>query len=117
MLIRPGPNPDDGVVDGLLCAAGRGDIVAFGAFYDQTAPAVFGLLRGVLGKPTTAEDATERVYLQVWRSAAGFDPAHGCARSVLLRAAYGELIHRRPTIVAPTTASDVGGEPAASDRR
>lgn len=55
--------PDNAAVEALLCAAGRGDVCALGAFYDQTAPTVFGLLRGVLGDQALAQEATRRVYL------------------------------------------------------
>ncbi|MHA6622449.1 GAF domain-containing protein [Pseudonocardia sp. DLS-67] len=80
------------MTDGLLLAAGRGDLRALAAFYDQTVPVVFGLLSGVLGEAAWAERATERVYLQLWRTAPQFDPTEGSAFSLLLRTARRELI-------------------------
>lgn len=98
---RPGAAPehrppariglDEHVVPVLLAAVGRGELDALGARYDRTAPLVFGLLRGALGARRAAE-ATERVYLRVWRGAPAFDPAHDSACTLLLRATRRELV-------------------------
>lgn len=88
------------VVDELLVAAGRGDLGALAAFYDRTAPAVFGLLRAMLGAAPLAESAAERVYLQVWRTAPRFDPAGESAYALLLGAARRELVGRVRDILA-----------------
>lgn len=94
-LRRPdGPGTDD-----LLVAAGRGDLHALAAFYDTTAPVVFGLLQGVLGDRIRAEQATRRVYLQLWISAASFEPSQRSAHSLLLRTARRELIGRIHEVV------------------
>lgn len=105
------PDPDDSAVDALLRAAGQGDVRALGAFYDQTAPTVFGLLRGVLGDEAPAQEATERVYLHLWRAAPRFDPHHGSARSLLLRTARRELIHRTCSLIAATATPGVRTSP------
>lgn len=95
--------PDDAVADALLCAAGQGDERALGALYDRTAPAIYGLLRGILKEQALAERATELIYRQMWRAAPRFDPDHGSARSLLLRAAHRELIHHIRGIIDATT--------------
>lgn len=83
---------DDAVADVLLHAAGQGDERALGAFYDRTAPAVYGLLHGVVKEQAVTERITELVYLQMWRAAPHFDPNRRSARSLLMRAALRELI-------------------------
>ena len=100
--LPPRTGPDDVVVDALLRAAGQGDVRALGAFYDLTAPAIYGLLCGVLGNHAPAEQATERVYLQVWHAAPRFDADNGSAYSLLMRAVHRELIHH---ILAAATRS------------
>lgn len=82
------------VADGLLVAAGHRDVDALAAFYDRTAPAVFGFLQSLLGRGAHVEHVTEQVYLQLWRTAPRFDPATESASSRLLRAARRELAHR-----------------------
>ncbi|MBA2310161.1 MAG: hypothetical protein H0W01_12935 [Pseudonocardiales bacterium] len=86
--------------DDLLVAAGRGDMVAFADFYDRTVHAVYGLLRGVLGEAGGADQAAQRVYLTLWRTAPWFDPAGVSACSVLLLAARRELVKPLRAILA-----------------
>lgn len=78
-------------VDHLLVSAGHGDVGALSDFYDITAPAVFGLLRGVQFSPEMAEQATERIYLRIWRAAPQFAPDDDTAYSLLMRAARHEV--------------------------
>jgi RNA polymerase sigma-70 factor (ECF subfamily) len=41
---------------------GQGDAVAFAELYDDTAPAVFGLVRSIVPDPAQAERTTLAVY-------------------------------------------------------
>lgn len=79
-------------LDGLLLAAGGGDLSAFAAFYDRTAPAVWGLLRGALDDSADAERAAQRVYAHLWRNAPSFDPFGVPAHSLLMSVARRELV-------------------------
>lgn len=77
--------------DALLLAAGRGEVDALGAFYDSTAPTVFGLLQRVIGDPEQVARATERVYLRLWSSAPRFDPDDRSADALVLHVARREI--------------------------
>lgn len=79
-------------VDRLLTAAGHGDLAAFTAFYDLTAPSVYGLMSAVLGAGSPAEQTTALVYRRLWRHAAHFDPAHQSACTRLLTEFRRELV-------------------------
>ncbi len=95
-----GDEPCRDHIDALLVAAGRGDRAAFAAFYDRTAPTVFGMLRRVLDQRTRAEQVTEHVYLQLWQCAPTFDPSHRSAYATALLAARRALagpVHDRVT--------------------
>lgn len=74
----------------LLVRVGRGDERAFAALYDAVGSSVFGLARRVIRDPSRAEEVAQEVFIQVWQSAARFDPARGNAKSWLLT-----LAHRR----------------------
>jgi Sigma-70 region 2 len=111
---RRGQEPG-ALTDGLLLAAGRGDLRALAAFYDQTAPVVFGMLRGVLGETEQAERATERVYLHLWRTAPRFDPGDGSAFSLLLRTARRELIGHVHGLAIRTPARTAVGDTVERD--
>ncbi len=74
----------------LLLRVAKGDEASFADFYDRTSATVHGLARRVVRDPARAEEVTQEVYLQVWRTAGRFEPARGSARSWLLT-----LAHRR----------------------
>lgn len=74
----------------LLVRCGRGDESAFADLYDAAGSSVFGLARRVIRDPSRAEEVAQEVFIQVWQSAARFDPARGTAKSWLLT-----LAHRR----------------------
>lgn len=74
----------------LLVRVARGDEAAFAALYDALGAAVFGMARRVIRDPARAEEVAQEVFLQVWQTAARFDPARGSAKSWILT-----LAHRR----------------------
>ena len=74
----------------LLVRVGRGDEQAFAAVYDQLGASVYGLARRVVRDPARAEEIAQEVFIQVWQSAARFDPARGSARGWVMT-----LAHRR----------------------
>ncbi|GAA3613587.1 sigma-70 family RNA polymerase sigma factor [Marihabitans asiaticum] len=74
----------------LLRAVGRGEESALATLYDLTSPRVFGLALRIVRDRGIAEEVVQEVYIQVWRQAAGFDPARGSALAWLLT-----LTHRR----------------------
>ncbi|WP_370190155.1 ECF RNA polymerase sigma factor SigK [Aeromicrobium sp.] len=78
-------DPDD-----LLVRVARGDETAFVALYDVLGATVFGMARRVIRDPARAEEVAQEVFLQVWQTAARFDPARGTAKSWVLT-----LAHRR----------------------
>jgi len=105
---RPRPDPGTSVdsatrdLDVLVLRAGRGDHVAFAALYDTLSPAVFGLARRVVRDPAQAEEVTQEVFLDVWRSASRFDPNRGAARSWVLTIAHRRAVDRVRSAQAST---------------
>ncbi|GGI44728.1 RNA polymerase sigma-70 factor (ECF subfamily) [Agromyces flavus] len=78
----------------LLVATAGGDRDAFSRFYDHTAARVHGLVRRVLVDPAQAEEVTQDVFLEVWQTAARFDPARGTAVSWVLTLAHRRAVDR-----------------------
>jgi RNA polymerase sigma-70 factor, ECF subfamily len=74
----------------LLTRVARGDEAAFAAVYDSLGGAVYGLARRVIRDPARAEEVAQEVFLQVWQTAARFDPERGRAKSWVMT-----LAHRR----------------------
>lgn len=80
--------------DELLTRVARGDRAAFDALYDQLAPNVFGLVKKVVRDPAQSEEVMQEVMVEVWRTAARFDPDKGTARSWLLMMAHRRAVDR-----------------------
>jgi RNA polymerase sigma-70 factor (ECF subfamily) len=91
----PPARPDDPerLVE-LLRRSARGDEVAFARLYDVTAARVHGLVLRVVRDPAHAEEVTQEVYLEVWRTAGRFDRGRGSALSWLMTLAHRRAVDR-----------------------
>jgi RNA polymerase sigma-70 factor (ECF subfamily) len=85
--------PPDGE-DALLLRVARGDDEAFAALYDLVAPAVHGVVLRVVRNPALAEEVTQEVLVEAWRTAPRFDPGRGSARSWLVTMARRRAVDR-----------------------
>lgn len=85
---EPGSLEDD------VCLVGIGDRVAFIAVYERMVPRVFGLVRRILVDPSQAEEVTQEVFLEVWRTAPRYQPSKGTATTWILTMARGRAIDR-----------------------
>ena len=90
-------------LDDLLVHAARGDTEAFEAVYDRLAGPVYGVILRVLRDPSQSEEVTQEVLLEVWRTAARFDPAMGGAATWVTTIAHRRAIDR---IRSTTAAAD-----------
>ena len=90
---EPAERADAGL-DTLLTQVAKGDQAAFEALYDQLSASVYGLIRKVLRNPSQAEEVTQEVLLEVWRTASRFDPARGSASTWVLTIAHRRAIDR-----------------------
>ncbi|WP_250001966.1 sigma-70 family RNA polymerase sigma factor [Actinoplanes sp. M2I2] len=100
----PGTAPPPVEAGDLLRQVARGDETAFGKLYDLVAPRVYGLIRRVLRDPAQAEEVAQEAIVEVWRTAARFDPARGSATSWIFTIAHRRAVDR------------VRSEQAASER-
>ena len=81
-------------LEAALIAVARGDSTAFAVVYDQCAGAVLGTARRVLRDPAQSEEVMQEVLLEVWRTAARFDPAAGSAVAWVLTLAHRRAVDR-----------------------
>ncbi len=93
----------------LLTRIARGDQAAFARFYDLTCARVYGMALRVLRDAGYSEEATQEVYLQVWRSAAGFDPRSGSALSWLITMTHRRAVDRVRSEAASSRRSTMYG--------
>jgi RNA polymerase sigma-70 factor (ECF subfamily) len=68
------PSPHSSNLGHLLVQIRDGSTDAFAAFYDRTAPLVYGIGRSVFDDALLAEQVTEEVFLAIWRGAGRYDP-------------------------------------------
>lgn len=70
---------DDASLTETFAQLQRGDPNAFALLYDATIAKVFALVLRVTGNYADAEEVTNDVYQQLWRTAGRFDPRRGSA--------------------------------------
>jgi RNA polymerase sigma-70 factor, ECF subfamily len=78
----------------VLAAVARGDDAAFRAVYDRAAPAVLGAVLKVVRDAAQSEEVMQEVLLEVWRTAARFDPAAGSASAWIMTLAHRRAVDR-----------------------
>lgn len=88
----------------LMERTARGDQEAFAAVFDEVSGPVLGVVRAVLRDPAQSEEVAQEVMVDVWRSAARYDPARGSVLGWALTMAHRRAIDR------------VRSEQASSDR-
>lgn len=86
--------PGEPTADELLPRIARGDEAAFATLYDLVAPRVFGLIRRVLRDPAQAEEVTQEVLVEVWRTAARFDTVKGSGTAWIFTIAHRRAVDR-----------------------
>ena len=101
-------------LDKLLTHVAKGDQAAFEALYDRLAASAYGLIRRVLRNPSQAEEVTQEVLLEVWRTASRFDPARGGAATWVLTIAHRRAIDRVRAEEAATAREQRTAQPAAA---
>ncbi len=93
----PTPGAPAGAGDeiaGLLKRSARGDREAYADLYDATAGRVHGLVLRVVRDRAQAEEVTQEVYLEIWRTAGRFDPDRGSGLAWLMTIAHRRSVDR-----------------------
>lgn len=80
--------------DALVQLVARGDRDAFAELYPRIAPLVTGIVRRVVRDPAQTEEVTQEVLVEVWRTAARFDPDRGSSRSWIATMAHRRAVDR-----------------------
>ena len=88
------PEGGEQYLDGLLTRVARGDQAAFEDVYDTLAGPIYGLINRVVRDPAQSEEVCQEVLLEVWRTAARFDPAKGTAATWAMTIAHRRAVDR-----------------------
>lgn len=88
-IVSPGPD-----LMSLMQLVQAGDDAAFATLYDQLAGAVFGTVKRVLRDPAMSEEVTQEVFVELWRTAARFDPARASVSTWAITIARRRAVDR-----------------------
>src|SRR6202000_2241380 len=78
----------------MLQRIASGDSAAVRECIDQYGPLVWSIARRLSRTPSDAEDATQEVFLDIWRSAGRFDASQGSDKVFIAMIARRRLIDR-----------------------
>jgi RNA polymerase sigma-70 factor (ECF subfamily) len=106
---RPGSAEAD--LAALLNRVGRGDEEAFSVVYERVAATVFGLVQRVLRDPAQAEEVTQEVMLDVWRTAVRFEPERGSPQAWVATIAHRRAVDRVRSVQAAARRDDQAARP------
>ncbi|MFI9272240.1 sigma-70 family RNA polymerase sigma factor [Kitasatospora sp. NPDC052896] len=84
----------------LVARVAFGDQDAFGRLYDVIAGPVLGLVRRVLRDPAQSEEVAQEVLLEVWRTAARYQPERGEVMPWVLTIAHRRAVDRVRSVQA-----------------
>jgi RNA polymerase sigma-70 factor, ECF subfamily len=107
--VTPASPPGGDPLEGLLGLVAGGDEPAFAELYQRVAPAVFGLVTKVVRNPAQAEEVTQEVFVELWRTAPRFDPARGTARSWIMTCAHRRAVDRVRSAERAARRDDLAG--------
>lgn len=94
LSISPDGSPHGGEVP-LLVRIARGDQSAVSAFMDRYSGLVWSLARRLAASDPDAEDAVHEIFIDLWKSAARFDPNLASEVTFVAMVARRRLIDRR----------------------
>ena len=84
----------------LIGRVARGDTAAFEMIYERYARTVYGMVIRVLRDPAQSEEVAQEVLVEVWRTAARFDPDQGSLRAWVVTMARRRAVDRVRTVVS-----------------
>ena len=87
-------------VEDLIAHVARGDEPSFERLYDEVSGQVYALVRRVLRDPAQAEEVTQEVFLEIWRTATRFDPTRGRGMTWVMTIAHARAVDRVRTAQA-----------------
>jgi len=86
----------------LLSRVARGDEAAFEQLYAQVAGPIFGLVLRIVRNPAQADEVTQEVLVELWRTASRYDPRRGSVLAWAMTMAHRRAVDRVRSAQAST---------------
>jgi RNA polymerase sigma-70 factor, ECF subfamily len=113
----PGESPAEDSLDKLIVTVARGESGAFDALFRRLSGPVYRTALAVIRDPAHAEEVSQEVLIEIWRTAGRFDPDRGSAASWALTIARRRAIDRvRSTTADVNRDRRTGGAPVCWDQ-
>jgi RNA polymerase sigma-70 factor (ECF subfamily) len=110
-------------LESLMRDVARRDQAAFRALYDATRAKLYGVILGILGERSAADDLLQEIYVKIWDRAADYDPGKASPitwmATIARNRALDEVRRPRLAIDLPDEALEriAGDEPDPLERR
>lgn len=88
---QPAPQPELAIA---MTRIADGDQTAFAQFYDATSRSVFGIVLHVLKDRAQAEEVTQEIYVEAWRTVSQFDASLGTPSAWVNTMAHRRAVDR-----------------------
>jgi RNA polymerase sigma-70 factor (ECF subfamily) len=113
----PDESPGHDSLDKLIATVARGESGAFDALFRHLSGPVYRTALAVIRDPAHAEEVSQEVLIEIWRTAGRFDPDRGSAASWALMIARRRAIDRvRSTTADVNRDRRNGGVPVCWDQ-
>lgn len=90
----PAPGQEGDELAAWLHRSALGDEAAFAELYDALSRRLHGLVLRVVRDPAQSEEVTQEAFLEIWRTAARFDPTRGSAMGWMMTIAHRKAVDR-----------------------
>lgn len=100
---RSGVGVDVDDLDELILTVARGEDGAFEALFGQLSGPVYRAALVIIRDPAQAEEVSQEVLVEIWRTAGRFDPARGTAAAWATTMARRRAIDRVRSVTADAT--------------
>jgi RNA polymerase sigma-70 factor (ECF subfamily) len=116
-VVAPWDEPSARTPNGLLAAAAEGDQHAFARFHDHVVGRVLSLVGTIVPDRAAAEELTQEIMIELWRTAGHHSPEQGDAVSWAMGVAHRRAVDRVRSMPPTSTQAQPPAPPVLAQLR